>query len=198
MISNHLSLVEALRPVSDELAAQVEQYLAAGGQIEEAAPIGYKPKPITYSNQMPPTPKPFVRRRVEACPPLKADPIDPRAERRAKQAEQAKALAATHTQTEACFALGMTSKTVKALAKDFGFTFKRSTHGGYNGPERKKEIAARDAKFAERIKAFKELGLSRRVVCGKLAISNRTLDRILIEYGIDYPKARQGSTSCAA
>lgn len=198
MISNHLSLVEALRPASDELAAQVEQYLAAGGQIEEAAPIGYKPKPITYSNQMPPAPKPFVRRRVEACQPLKADPIDPRAERRAKQAEQAKALAATHTQTEACFALGMTSKTVKALAKDFGFTFKRSTHGGYNGPERKKEIAARDAKFAERIKAFKELGLSRRVVCGKLAISNGTLERILDEYGIDYPKARKGSNSCAA
>ncbi len=198
MISNHLNLVEALRPASDELSAAVEQYLAAGGKIEEAAPIGYKPKPITYSNQMPPAPKPFVRRRVEACPPLKADPIDPRAERRAKQAEQAKALAATHTQTEACFALGMTSKTVKGLAKDFGFTFKRSTHGGYNGPERKKEIAARDAKFAERIKAFKELGLSRRVVCGKLAISNRTLDRILIEYGIDYPKLRLGSRACAA
>lgn len=66
MISNHLSLVEALRPASDELAAQVEQYLAAGGKIEVAEPIGYKPKPITYSNQMPPAPRPFVRRRVEA------------------------------------------------------------------------------------------------------------------------------------
>ncbi len=170
----------------------------AGGRIEEGPASGYIPKPITYSNQMPPAPKPFVRRKVEAPPPLKADPIDPRADRRAKQAEQAKALAATHTQTEACFALGMTSKTVKALAKDFGFTFKRSTHGGYNGPERKKEIAERDARFAERIKAFKELGLSRRVVCGKLAISNRTLDRILIEYGIDYPKLRLGSRACAA
>ncbi len=31
MISNHLSLVEALRPASDELAAAVDQYLAAGG-----------------------------------------------------------------------------------------------------------------------------------------------------------------------
>lgn len=36
MISNHLSLVEALRPASDELAAQVEQYLAAGSQIGRA------------------------------------------------------------------------------------------------------------------------------------------------------------------
>lgn len=47
MISNYLSLVEALRPASDELAAQVARFLAGGGQIEEAAPIGYKPKPIT-------------------------------------------------------------------------------------------------------------------------------------------------------
>ena len=68
MISNNLSLVEALRPASDELAAQVAEFLAAGGQIEEAAPYNYKPKPITYSNQMPPAPKPFVRRRVEADP----------------------------------------------------------------------------------------------------------------------------------
>ncbi|NWA43843.1 hypothetical protein HX871_07115 [Pseudomonas reactans] len=68
MISNHLSLVEALRPASDELAAAVDQYLAAGGKIEVAEPYHYKPKPITYSNQMPPAPKPFVRRKVEANP----------------------------------------------------------------------------------------------------------------------------------
>ena len=33
MISNHLGMVEALRPASDELAAAVEQFLAAGGTI---------------------------------------------------------------------------------------------------------------------------------------------------------------------
>ncbi|WP_368665997.1 MULTISPECIES: hypothetical protein [unclassified Pseudomonas] len=38
-------------PASDELAAQVAQFLASGGQIEEAAPIGYKPRPIAYSYQ---------------------------------------------------------------------------------------------------------------------------------------------------
>ena len=45
MISNHLSMVEQLRPKSNELAAQVEQYLAAGGKIEEAESCNYKPKP---------------------------------------------------------------------------------------------------------------------------------------------------------
>ena len=197
MISILQNEVERLRKSSNELAAAVEKFLAAGGQIEEGPSSGYTPKPITYRTQMPPAPKPFIRRRVEA-PPLPADPIDARADRRAKQAEQAKALAPTHTQTEACFALGMTSKTIKSLAKEFGFTFKRSTHGGYNGPERKQEIAERDAKFAERIKEFKSRGVSRRAVCGKLAISNRTLERILAEYRIDYPKACLGRPSCAA
>ena len=196
MISILRNEVERLRPAHDELAAQMAEFLAAGGEIEEIKPPP-PPKPVVYVPQEPPAPKPFVRRRVEATP-LPIEPIDARADRRAKQAEQAKALAATHTQTEACFALSMTSKTIKSLAKEFGFTFKRSTHGGYNGPERKKEISERDAKFAERIKAFKELGVSRRVVCGKLAISNRTLERILGEYCIDYPKSTRGQRPCAA
>lgn len=197
MISNHLSMVEALRPASDELAAQVEQYLAAGGNIEVAEPIGYKPKPITYSNQMPPAPKPFVRRKVEVAP-LPLAPLDVRTEKRKAQAERVKTMASTLTQTEVSAATGMTPRTLRELARDFGFSFKRASHGGHYGEKWKAETKVRDANYAERIKAFKELGISRRMVCGKLAISNRTLERILDEYGIDYPKARKGSNSCAA
>ncbi|MGY2255071.1 hypothetical protein [Pseudomonas reactans] len=198
MISNHLSLVEALRPASDELAAQVEQYLAAGGKIDVAEPIGYKPKPITYSNQMPPAPKPFVRRRVQAAP-LPVAPLDARNDKRAEKAEMVKALATTHTQAEVSGITGMTPRTLRDLAKDFGFSFKRSAHGGHYGEKWKAETVVRDAKYAERIRAFKELGISRRRVCGMLAISHGTLSRILEEHDIDYPKARQGKVdSCAA
>lgn len=197
MISILKNEVERLRKSSNELAAQVAEFVAAGGEIEEAPPYNYKPKPITYRNQMPPTPKPFVRRRVEAEP-LPIAPLDARHDRRVKQAEQVKELAPTHTQSEVSMALGMTSKTLKSLASEFGFAFKRSNHGGYNGVERKAELAQRDAKFAERIRAFKELGITRRQVCGKLAISNKTLVRILTEHGIDYPKACLGRPSCAA
>jgi hypothetical protein len=197
MISNHLSMVEALRPASNELAAAVEQFLAAGGHIEEGPACGYIPKPITYSNQMPPAPKPFVRRRVEPAP-VPFAPLDVRSDKRAKQAELAKALAPTHTQSQASMALGMTSKTLKGLAKDFGFTFKRSEHGGYNGPERQKQLVERNAKFAERIKEFKEQGITQRQAYGRLGISRKTFERILEEHGIDYPKACLGRPSCAA
>ena len=197
MISILRNEVERLRPAHDELAAQMAEFLAAGGEIEEGPSSGYKPKPITYSNQMPPAPKPFVRRRVEAAP-LPFAPLDVRSDKRAKQAELAKSLAPTHTQSQASLRLGMTSKTLKGLAKDFGFTFKRSEHGGYNGPERQKQLVERNAKFAERIKEFKEQGITQRQAYGRLGISRKTFERILEEHGIDYPKACLGRPSCAA
>ncbi|MDR0189399.1 hypothetical protein RCO22_10660 [Pseudomonas yamanorum] len=197
MISNHLGLVEALRPASDELAAQVAQFLASGGQIEEAAPIGYKPKPITYSNQMPPAPKPFVRRRVEATP-LPLHSKDIRQQERDELAERIRELGATHTQTEASVALGLSRRTLYSFAKEYGITFKKPTRGGANDAARSEQVQARDAKYAERIRAFLELGITRRQCCGRLAIGNKAFERIIAAHGIDYPKAQRGSTSCAA
>ncbi len=46
MISNHLGMVEALRPASNELAAAVEQFLAAGGTVAQL--------PSPPSNPVPP------------------------------------------------------------------------------------------------------------------------------------------------
>ena len=197
MISILQNEVERLRPASNELAAAVEQFLASGGKIEEGPASGYAPKPITYRTQMPPTPKPFVRRRTEAEP-LPIAPLDARHDRRAEKAEMVKAMASTHTQTEVSAATGMTLRTLRELAQDYGFSFKQAAHGGHYGEKWKAESKLREAGHVERIKEFKERGFSRRRVCGMLAISNTTLQRILREYGIEYPKARLGKTSCAA
>lgn len=198
MISNHLSLVEALRPASDELAAAVDQYLAAGGKIEVAEPIGYKPKPIIYSNQMPPAPKPFVRRRVEPIESPPPTPLEIRQEQRRKRVDLVMQLAPTHTQSEVIEITGIGRRTLLAMSKEFDFKFKRSAHGGHNSPERKKALAERDAVLVERIKAYKELGISRRRVCVKLHITSGTLKRILEKYSIDYPMSAAGGNRCAA
>lgn len=192
MISNHLSLVEELRPISDELAAQVEQYLAAGGKIEVAEPYHYKPKPITYSNQMPPAPKPFVRRRFEPVAPPPPTPLEIQKEQRRKRVEWVMELAPDHTQSEVIDITGIGRRTLLAMSKEFDFKFKRSSHGGHNSPERKKALAERDAVLVERIKAYKELGISRRRVCVKLHITSGTLKRILEKYSIDYPMSAAG------
>ena len=197
MISNHLSMIEELRPASDELAAQVAEFVAAGGEIEQAPAYNYKPKPITYSNQMPPAPKPFVRRRVEATP-LPLHSKDIRQQERDELAERIRELGATHTQTEASVALGLSRRTLYSVAKEYGITFKKPTRGGANDAARSEQVQARDAKYAERIRAFLELGITRRQCCGKLAIGNKAFERIITAHGIDYPKAQRGSTSCAA
>ena len=197
MISILKNEVERLRKSSNELAAQVAEFVAAGGEIEEAPPYNYKPKPITYSNQIPPAPKPFVRRRVEAAP-LPLDREDVREQARLKLVEHMRQLSATHTQTEAAAALGISRRNVYKHATMNDITFKKPERGGANNNYRRDQMGERDAKYAERIRAFLELGITRRQCCGKLAINNKAFERIIAAHGIDYPKARRGSTSCAA
>lgn len=192
MISNHLSMVEALRPASNELAHNIEAFLSKGGTIQVLEGPNFRPPPARH--EPPPRKKankPSPRRQAEPEE-LPVEPLDPARDKRMKLLERVLAIADTHTQTEASMALGVGSRTLSRLSKEFDFKFRRSSHGGYNGAERQQALNGRDERFVERIKAFKELGISRRQVCGKLAISCKTLDRILIKFGIDYPKLAKG------
>lgn len=197
MISNHLSLIEELRPASNELTAQIEHYLADGGKIEVAEPIGYKPKPITYSNQMPPAPKPFVRRRVESAP-LSMAPLDIRSQKRLVLVERIRELAPTHAKVDVAEALGIDRRTVSNIGQEFGITFKAPTRGGARNLVPRRADEASDAKYAERIRAFLELGLTRRQCLGRLAMGAKAFERIIAAHGIDYPKAKPGRIKCAA
>ena len=107
-------------------------------------------------------------------------------------------LAPDHTQSEVIDLPGIGRRTLLSMSKEFDFKFKRSAHGGHNSPERKKALAERDAVMVERIKAYKELGISRRRVCVKLHITSGTLKRILEKYSIDYPISAAGGNRCAA
>ena len=198
MISILKNEVERLRKSSNELAAQVAEFVAAGGEIEEAPPYNYKPKPITYSNQMPPVPKPFVRRRIEPFTPPPPSPLEIKQEQRRKRVEWVMELAPDHTQSEVIDITGIGRRTLLAMSKELDFQFKRSSHGGHNSPARIKAAAERETILVERINAFKELGISRRRLCVKLKITGTTLIRILEKHAIDYPKSRAGGQRCAA
>ncbi|PIB57213.1 hypothetical protein [Pseudomonas sp. 2995-1] len=196
MISNHLSMIEELRPASDELAAQVAEFVAAGGEIEEIEPPP-PPTPVVYVPAEQPAPKPFVRRKAEADA-LPLDKDDIRTQARLKLVEQIRQLGITHTQTEVAAALGVSRRLIYNHAARYDITFKAPSRGGARNLVHNVVDKERDAKFAERIRAFMELGISRRQCCGKLAIGSKAFERIIAAHGIDYPKARQGGTSCAA
>jgi hypothetical protein len=146
---------------------------------------------------MPPAPKPFVRRGIEAPPPPSVA-LDPRQQARERLVDQVRGLSSTHAQVDVAVAIGVSRKAIYNIAKEHGMTFQRPLQGGANGKHRQELVEACDAKHAERIRAFMEPGISRRQCCGKLAIGNKAFERIIAAHGIDYPKARQGSTSCAA
>ncbi|MGY2317334.1 hypothetical protein ACW9I6_21885 [Pseudomonas sp. SDO5522_S412] len=196
MISNYLSLVEALRPASDELAAQVAEFVAAGGEIEEIEPPP-PPKPAVYVPQEPPAPKPFVRRRVESAP-LQMAPLDIRTQKRLKLVERIRELAPTHAKVDVAEELGIDRRTVSTIGQEFGITFKAPTRGGARNLVPRRADEASDAKYAERIRAFLELGLTRRQCLGSLAMGSKAFERIIAAHGIDYPKAKPGRTKCAA
>lgn len=198
MISILRNEVERLRPLSNELAVAVEQFKAAGGQIEEGPASGYIPKPITYSSQMPPAPKPFVRRRVDPIEPPPPTKLEAQIEARNQRVARVIELAPTHTQKEVAIATGIGRRTLLSMSKEFGFSFKRVHLPPNSSPENREAIAKHELILVERIKAYKELGISRRQVCEKLHITNNTLKRLLAEHMIDYPMSRAGGNRCAA
>ncbi|MBD8099841.1 hypothetical protein IFR08_10910 [Pseudomonas fluorescens] len=198
MISILQNEVERLRGASNELAAAVEQFLAAGGQIEEGPASGYIPKPITYSNQMPPAPKPFVQRRVEPVSERVPTKLEEQIEARKQRLAKVMELAPHHTQGEIATMIGVSRRSLLNMSREFSFTFKTSPRGRHGNPEHMKALADRDAKLAERIKAFMELGISRRKVCGKLGINTKMLARILANHAIDYPLSAPGGKRCAS
>eukprot|EP01133_Synstelium_polycarpum_P009839 gene9839-11498_t len=85
-------------------------------------------------------------------------------------------------------ALSLSRRTLYSFAKEYRISFKKPTRGSANDAARSEQAQARDAKYAERIRAFLELGISRRQCCGRLAIGNKAFERIIAAYGIDYPK----------
>lgn len=114
------------------------------------------------------------------------------------QAGRADTPARYHTQTEVAAALGVSRRLIYNHASRYDITFKTPTRGGARNLVHNLVDMERDAKFAERIRAFMELGISQRQCCGKLVIGSKAFERIIAAHGIDYPKARKGSTSCAA
>ncbi|OPK06704.1 hypothetical protein BZ164_01030 [Pseudomonas veronii] len=199
MISNHLSMVEALRPASNELAHNIEAFLSKGGTIQVLEGPNFRPPPVRHH----PEPKPR-KKKAAVCI---AEPVkfldkmalrDIERDERKVMREKAKAdeleyirgLAETMTYTQAILRTGMHIRSLQRLAQLGGFKFQPADTRG------KKDLRfvdeERDARNATLIRELLARGFSRNQARESIQTNRKNFERLLAKFDIDYPKATKG------
>lgn len=200
-ISNDLNMVKELDPQRHELALLQEAYLNKGGTIEVLQGPSFVPPPIRH--EPPPSKKAKVK---QATKPVTAPYIDKitqrdidREERVAQRAkeksdlfERIRKLAETMTYAQAAEQTGMPRRSLQRIAVEAGFKFQPAINNGQSNIRPKRITDEQDVKYAERIRAFMEIGLSRNQAMGQIGVTFKTFARLLAKFDIDYPKRRAG------
>ncbi|MBI6601896.1 hypothetical protein [Pseudomonas sp. S4_EA_1b] len=169
MISILQNEVERLRPASDELAAQVAQFLADGGKIDSSGKS--KPRPeVLASLKQPPF---FQRQAVKTETDL--------------QVARIREMAPTMSRRDICEKEGITIGVLKGIAGRYGITF--PIRPKQPSPPNKVDSII-DAFLVVRIGECIAAGVSQNQCSIKLKISSTLLRRLIKEYEIDYPKLK--------
>jgi hypothetical protein len=201
-ISNDLNMVKELDPQRHELALKMEEFLSHGGTIEVLRGPSFEPPPTR--NEPPPRKRSPIKAKVVNEPaPRKVDKLaqrelerEERAVARARErvalVDRIRKLAETMTYAQAVESTGICLRSLQKIAVDAGFRFQPAAHNNSQNLKRYVLDEAKDAKDAERIKAFMEIGLSRNQAMVKLGVSFKTFARLLDKFSIDYPKRKAG------
>ncbi|WP_346400427.1 hypothetical protein [Pseudomonas syringae] len=188
MISPELSLIQQKAPEAAELAAQVAEFLASGGEIETKKGFPSKPKPKQYGRMTPPparppAPKHRTKEALRAAAPK--DAIQDRCHARAEQVEAVRRLAETMTITDVMRKTGLSIYRLRKMARVHGFEYTAFSPASNLIPYQHDPVA--DALNVVRIKAARDRGISRKAAVIELGLSNTMINRLIREFNIDYP-----------
>jgi len=197
-ISNDLNMVKELDPMRHELALLQADWLEKGGTIEVLPGPSFQPPPKRH--EPPPRKKVARHDKAPVAEPVYLDKITQREierEERARQRVKDKAeqishirkLAETMTYAEATLYTGIPVRRLMRIAVEGGFKFRPAVVSGRSNLRPPAINDAEDAKNAERIKAFKELGLTRNQARERAGITHRCFVRLLEKFNIEYPRA---------
>ena len=198
--STELSSIQMLDPKRHQLALEVEAFLSSGGVIQELIPFQYVPMPLRND---PPPSKKAAKPKPKKVAPMWLDKLaqrdierEERAKERVKERneliERVRVLAETMTYAKAILHLGMPRRTLQKLADEGGFKFQPAVGVSRVSPNRDPADEAKQAKDAERIKAFMEIGLSRNQAMQQAGLTFKTFAKLLTKFNIDYPKRKAG------
>ncbi|KFF82329.1 hypothetical protein [Pseudomonas syringae] len=188
MISPELSLIQQKAPEAAELAAQVAEFLASGGEIETKKGFPSKPKPKQYGRMTPlparpPAPKHRTKEALRAAAPK--DAIQDRCHARAEQVEAVRKLAETMTITDVMRKSGLSIYRLRKMARVHGFEYTAFVPASNLIPYQHDPVA--DALNVVRIKAARDRGISLKAAVVELGLSNTMINRLIREFNIDYP-----------
>ncbi|MFG5864441.1 hypothetical protein [Metapseudomonas sp. CR1201] len=178
MISHELSAVQMNQQVSAGLAAQVARFLAAGGQIHDLGEV--QTAPIPMRREIEPAPK--ASRKARNIPPKESKDREGRREAKRKElAPQVRELAKTLNISQIAARLGVSRRMLDTIGRDFQITFKAAPTGA--------QLAAmeRDRIFADRLRAFLDIGLTKRQACMRSGMGYKIFNRVCKAYGLSFP-----------
>lgn len=198
-ISTDLNMVRELDPARHELALLQEAWLVKGGTIEVLEGPSFKPAPKRH--EPPPTPKaakPVHKPAATDTPYMdkitqrdidREERVAKRIKDKAELIDHLRKLAETMTYAEAALYTGLPLHRLQRTAAEGGFKFRPAIVSGHNNLRPPPLNEAEDAKNAERILAFKEIGLTRNQARERTGITHRCFVRLLEKFNIDYPRA---------
>jgi hypothetical protein len=202
MISNELSTIQNNRSESARLAAAMDEFLSRGGQVIELQPTGNAPRPLWQiaASVLPVNPAPVkVRNRKESMQRLRIAPDIEQAKARAAKREitdevrKVMELAKTMTQAQASQETGIHRSQLRKMRQMHQFEFVPPANMGLENliPNRSDPVA--DARNVERIKAMRDIGVSRTQAARQMGVSTTLIRRLIKDHEIDYPLARPGT-----
>ena len=179
MISHELSAVEANSRTSAMLAAQIEQFLAAGVRIHNLGEMESAPLPMRRETE--PAPRASKKGRKVTPPKEYMDKEGRRETKRAELAPVVRELAQTLNISQIATRLGVSRRMLETIGRDYHSTFKPAPTGA--------QLAAmeRDRVFAERIKAFIAIGLTKRQACMRSGLGYKIFLRVCKAYDLQFP-----------
>lgn len=204
MISLELSMVQHNQAESARLAAAMDEFISRGGQVSQVAgpipaprPYGYRaaPAPVDSPDRKP---LPARRSKKETMQSLRIAPDIEEAQakvvtqkRPPADLDRVRELAKTMSQRDVAGLTGISRKQLYSMARAYGFEFQAAANGGVANLVHNQSDPVEDAKNVERIKAMRDIGVSRSQAARHMGISTCYLRRLIRDYAIDYPVTKR-------
>ncbi|MDD2133332.1 hypothetical protein [Pseudomonas kurunegalensis] len=156
-----------------QLNASIDNFFGSGGCVETLP--GFEYVPHRPHRDLEP------KRASVAAPPNK------RVAARLKKLDELRELAKTMTYKEAMAHTGLVQATLVRAASQGNFKFQRDPNYGKSNLGKKLSDPVEDRSKAEKIVAYRNVGMSRADVVRELNISFKQLGRLIREFEIDFP-----------